>query len=86
MARSDGRQKGAQRHAEGAHGQRTHEAIMQQIDSASPPSDQERAARDEGADPGRHRLAEERQQHDEAEKNSEKTREDVHGAGGAGLR
>ena len=80
MARRDGREKGAQRHAEGAHGQRTHEAIRQQINSAGPPSNEERAAEDEGTARGRHRLMEDRQQHDEAEKNSEKTREDVHGS------
>jgi hypothetical protein len=76
MPRKSGNQKGAQRHAEGAHGQRTHEAIMRQINDPAPASHSEQAS-DHPPLEGRHRLQEDRQQHDEAEKNSEKNREDA---------
>lgn len=68
MAREKGRQKGAQRHAEGQHGQATHRRIIEQLQEGSS------AARSDERAPieGNHRLDQNRQQHDEAEKNSEK--------------
>ena len=70
-------QKGQQQHAEGAHGDKTHRAVIENL--------RQRQARDGesgdvheqgspyGANPvdGHHRLSEDREQHDEAEKNSE---------------
>lgn len=64
-------------HAEGEHGPRTEERIIQQLHSAplQPPREVllERK-RAEAAIEGRRRLVEDRQQHDEGEKNSEHTR------------
>jgi hypothetical protein len=73
----DQNQKGQQRHAEGAHGDKTHRAVIDNL--------RQRQARDDGAGDvaaegspygtnpvdGHHRLSEDREQHDEAEKNSE---------------
>jgi hypothetical protein len=72
-----GRQKGAVPHAEGAHGARTHRKIIEQLQSG--PSGEERKDVKSESDPmhrseGKHRLFEQRSQHDEAAKNSEKTR------------
>ena len=64
-------------HAEGEHGPKTHARIMEQLQSSprEPPTDfvleQERK---ENAFEGKRRLVEDRQQHDEAEKNSERKR------------
>ncbi len=73
MAREKGRQKGAQGHSEGQHGEKTHRRLQEQLQSGTrePDAGDERANHD---DPGAHELFEGRQQHDEAEKNSEKTR------------
>lgn len=64
-------QPGAQRHAEGEYGDLTRERNRERI--------QEPFDVDETDDPnerkvGRHRLHEDREQHDEADKNSEKNR------------
>jgi hypothetical protein len=72
-----GRQKGPQRHAEGQHGEKTHRHLIQQLQSG--PSGEERQREDAAGDPehttrGKHRMFEERQQHDEADKNQEKNR------------
>lgn len=72
-----GRQKGAVRHAEGDHGIRTHNRIIEQLESG--PRGDERPRADVAGDPlhrdeGKHRLFEARKQHDLASKNSEKTR------------
>jgi hypothetical protein len=64
-------------HAEGQHGPRTHARFIEQLHEApaEEPADEtvernrKRAARE-----GKRRLVEERQQHDESEKNSERTR------------
>lgn len=62
------RQPGPQQHAEGMHGDRTHRRFIEQLQEGSP---EPKAT--EGADvEGHHRLHQDRQQHDEAEKNSEK--------------
>ncbi|MFN2565779.1 MAG: hypothetical protein ABR499_12345 [Gemmatimonadaceae bacterium] len=71
MGKRDGRQKGAQRHAEGQHGKKAHSRFIESLQEARAPS-----ARDLGAQSleGEHRLQEDREQHDEAERNSEKNR------------
>jgi hypothetical protein len=62
------RQPGPQQHAEGMHGDRTHSRFIEQLQEGTP---QRKAT--EGTDiEGRHRLHQDREQHDEAEKNSEK--------------
>jgi hypothetical protein len=79
MQNKDGVQKGPQDHAEGQHGSKTRNKILEQLkngNGATPQKSQN------GVEPPKstahhnsaHRLFEERQQHDEAEKNSEKTR------------
>lgn len=82
MGKRDGRQKGAQKHAEGEHGEKTHAAFVEGLHRKLT-DDEELAGRSPtqgGVDAfgrpveGRHRLAEDRQQHDEAEKNSEANR------------
>ena len=66
-------QQGAQDdHAEGQHGQKTHEKFLENLHRRLDPEDDTVIARDMT---GRHRLHEDRQQHDEAEKNSELGRE-----------
>lgn len=73
MPKRGKKQKGPQQHAEGAHGSKTHEAFIEQLHSG------ESREPDTGEDPthgekGKHRLFENREQHAEPEKNSEKTR------------
>lgn len=66
-----GDQKGPQRHAEGQHGGKTHDRFVEQLAEGRP---RERSEQEVNAQPGSHRLREDRQQHDEAEKDSEKNR------------
>ena len=73
---NDGNIQGKQKHAEGQQGEKTHEAFLEQIQKGQGDEGQEGVAERGspfGATPsdGRHRLTEEREQHDEAEKNSE---------------
>jgi hypothetical protein len=84
MQNKDGVQKGPQDHAEGQHGSKTRSKILEQLHSGNgngtkpdtpevtpiPPEHKNHIAHHNSA----HRLFEERKQHDEAEKNSEKTR------------
>ena len=85
MQNRDGVQKGPQEHAEGQHGSKTHSKFLEQLHngngnangngtapeaSPNPPEHRKHLAHHNAA----HRLFEERAQHDEAEKNSEKTR------------
>ena len=73
-------QKGAQTHAEGQHGSKTHSRfIEQQHEGQHRESGEDRAQhdRDLAARKGGRRLVEDREQHDEAEKNSELT-QDLH--------
>jgi hypothetical protein len=83
MQNKDGVQKGPQDHAEGQHGSKTHEKFLEQLKngngtgngtkpeaSANELEPKKHNAHHNAA----HRLFEQRQQHDEAEKNSEKTR------------
>ena len=71
MGKRDGRQKGAQAHAEGQHGAKAHARFIESLHEGREPTASELAA--EPAEGG-HRLREDRQQHDEADKNSEKNR------------
>jgi hypothetical protein len=81
MQNRDGVQKGPQDHAEGQHGAKTRGKILEQLHSGNgnaPPVDPSKNGLDHTKSLAHHnaahRLFEERQQHDEAEKNSEKTR------------
>jgi len=74
-----GRQQGPTDHAPGQHGRKTLERLTEIAHSGKdaeaekgPKYDPQKIAAHD--DPGRDRLFEDRQQHDEAEKNSEKTR------------
>ena len=72
MARGRKRQSGPQQHAEGMHGEQTHKHFVEML-HASPEKMDETRKRTEGAPvEGHHRLHQDREQHDEAEKNSEK--------------
>ena len=74
MGKKDGRQKGPQQHAEGQHGEKTHAKFLEQLHNGT---QQDEPVKNELAgDPsqGKRRLFEDRQQHDEADKNSEKNR------------
>lgn len=67
-----GRQKGAQQHAEGEHGAKTRARLREILQSRAPePPAGGPAAH---ADPASNRLFSRREQHDEADLNSEKTR------------
>ena len=73
--RSDGdrgQQKGAQQHAEGQQGPRTTERQIQQYESGASGETQRQDA--QHPTDGKHRLFERREQHDEADLNSEKNR------------
>jgi len=80
MQNRDGVQKGPQDHAEGQHGAKTRSKILEQLHSGNGNGAVD--PNKNGLEPDKslahhnaaHRLFEERQQHDEAEKNSEKTR------------
>lgn len=77
--RSDGagHQPGPQDHAEGDHGPKTRAWLRQQMQSGAkriPSAESTQLARTDAAYHGKRRLVEDRQQHDEAEKNSERTR------------
>lgn len=74
MGKSRGKQKGAQQHAEGQHGEKTHRAHIEQLQSG--PEREAQGPDNDHAAEGKHRLFEQREQHDEADKNSEKNRLD----------
>ena len=69
-----GAQKGPQAHAEGQHGRKTHGAMLESLHSGA--SGEDRGNQPAAGEPveGHHRLFEDREQHDEAELNSEKNR------------
>lgn len=72
-----GRQAGPQDHAEGDHGPKTRDRMREMLQSRpgrSPRDDVAERTRHSAAYHGKRRLVEDRQQHDEAEKNSERTR------------
>ena len=61
-------------HAEGSHGPRTHEHLVSELQSGpqrTPVADELEVNRILGAVEGKRRLVENREQHDEGEKNSE---------------
>ena len=60
--------QGAQQHAEGMHGRKTHDRLIEQLQEG--PHGELRAEPTNSE--GRQRLHQDREQHDEAEKNSEK--------------
>lgn len=80
MGRDKGHQKGPQQHAEGQHGRRTHAAFIEGLHGRHGGSEESEGAPQEhgtmSGEPfrGNRRLYENRQQHDEAEKNSEANR------------
>ena len=81
MQNKDGVQKGPQDHAEGQHGSKTHEKFLEQLKNGTGngvapenPPDPLAPRKNIAHHNAAHRLFEQRQQHDEAEKNSEKTR------------
>jgi hypothetical protein len=71
--RQQGRQKGAQQHAEGQHGEAAHERLIEELESGAPRREAGDRSSHEGA-PGKHRLFEGREQHDEADQNSDRNR------------
>jgi hypothetical protein len=76
MSNKRRRAPGPQRHAEGQHGQRTHKRFIEQLHEAPPeePADARvERQHNKAAYEGKRRLVEDREQHDEAEKNSERT-------------
>jgi hypothetical protein len=72
------RDTGPQRHAEGQHGEKTHRRFIEQLQesraggSSTEPRDPGEARTEQPDIEGHHRLHQDREQHDEAEKNSEK--------------
>ena len=88
MGKRDGEQKGAQTHAEGQHGDKTHNAFIDDLHGRHGGSEESEGAPQNGNAAnaandvdaygrpisGHHRLHEDREQHDEAEKNSEANR------------
>jgi hypothetical protein len=79
-------------HAEGQHGPRTHARFVEQLHETPPAEPAEEVTsrnRKRAAREGKRRLVEDRQQHDEGEKNSERTRVAKnlqHGRGNGGPR
>jgi len=71
MPRKKDNVKGQQQHAEGQHGERTRSRFKEQLHESPPDEADNILARHRD---GQHRLTEDRQQHDEAEKNSEANR------------
>ena len=76
MQNRDGHQKGPQDHAEGQHGAKTRNKILEQLHSRNGAAAKQNGNGNGSAagHQGAHRLVEERKQHDAAEKRSEKTR------------
>ena len=73
MQNKNGIQKGPQDHAEGGHGAKTRNKILEQLHSGNG-AVQRPTTPNDNAQNGAHRLVEHRQQHDTGEKKSEKTR------------
>jgi hypothetical protein len=72
-----GTQPGPQDHAEGEHGAKTRQRILEQLQSGrheEPVKERRARAHLKAGWEGKRRLVEDRQQHDEAEKNSERAR------------
>jgi hypothetical protein len=76
---NQGKQQGAQKHAPSQHGEKTLSGLAETTNSGSPLEGRTGPGHDEAEirrhdTKGRDRLFEDREQHDEADKNSEKTR------------
>jgi hypothetical protein len=67
-------QPGAQRHAEGEYGDKARQRNLEQLQSGGGEQDEESESGTSDSRPGRHRLTEDRQQHDDADLRSEKNR------------
>ena len=74
MGKRDGRQKGAQRHANGQHGDKTHSRLIEQLQEGSPRTEGRQARGEPDMQDGGHRLQQRRKQADEAEYMSERNR------------
>ena len=79
MQNREGVQKGPQDHAEGQHGSKTHSKFLEQLQSGNGAATEDLATPSEPRNHiahhnSAHRLFEDREQHDEGEKKSEKTR------------
>jgi hypothetical protein len=82
MSKRKGRQQGPQTHAEGEHGDKTHSEFIEEIHGRHGGSEESEGSPQGGNDfdafgrptGGHHRLDEDREQHDEAERNSEANR------------
>jgi hypothetical protein len=82
MDSQKGEQQGPQKHAEGQHGDKTHTEFIEGLHGRHGGSEESEGAPQGRNDfdefgrptPGHHRLDEDREQHDEAEKNSEANR------------
>jgi hypothetical protein len=78
MQTREGVQKGPQDHAEGQHGSKTHSKIIEQLQSGHVVTNNGQngadSAKTSSNHSAAHRLVQDRQQHDAAEKRSEKTR------------
>jgi hypothetical protein len=74
---NDGHIKGKQAHAEGQQGEKTHAAFIEGLQGGQDDANTDEGVAERGSpygatpSDGRHRLSEDREQHDEAEKNSE---------------
>lgn len=74
MTKPSKQQKGPQGHPEGAHGDKTHQALLHQLHSRSPEKETDHGQRTSEERPGGHHAFEDREQHDEADKNADKNR------------
>jgi hypothetical protein len=84
MSKNKGHQKGPQQHGEGMQGRKTHNAFIEGRHGRHGGSEESEGAPQDAArsganvygipQPGHNRLFEDREQHDEAEKNSEANR------------
>jgi hypothetical protein len=76
--KGDGATNQSRRHvAEGQHGDKTHARLIEQLESGPSKEsrdDQLAARHEQSAHEGKRRLVEDREQHDEADRNSEKVR------------
>lgn len=82
MGKRDGQQPGPQQNAEGQHGSKTHSEFIEGLhgrhggseESEGSPQAENQGDSNDRPIAGHHRLFEDREQHDEAEKNSESDR------------
>ena len=72
MSKRDGKQKGAQQHPQGGHGERTHRAIVEQLQSNNHNATDDANPLENRV--GKHPIYEDREEHDEADKNADKNR------------